>query len=107
MIKQRTISSANNRAKERNIPRRLLTGVILSVLVLTYVGLTNSVTTQGYQLNSLQKEFSVLEKSNAELKLSLAAAQSLHYLGSEASALALVPVNNIEYIGHTSAVAVR
>lgn len=81
---------------------------MLALLVVTYIGVTNSVATQGYVLNQLQKAQTEMERENAGTELAITAAQSLPRISSEATALSLAPALNIEYLATAaSAVALR
>lgn len=78
------------------------------VLAIVYAGLTNDVATQGYRLHDLQRTIAARQAQQSSLQIEIAAAQSLQRIESEAPALALTPVKNVEYVtSSTTAVAVR
>lgn len=80
----------------------------IALLVVTYVGVTNNVATQGYRLQAQQKNLKELQEQQTSLELDVAAAESLQRLEATTGSLALVSVSNIEYLEPiTTAVAVR
>lgn len=99
------IRSRQVSARRRLYSRRFLAAGVV-VLAIVYVGLTNYVATQGYRLQTLQKEVTVLQRQSEETRLSIATSQSLQKLEAELPALALIPVTAVDYFAPT-AVATR
>ena len=100
-------------AKRKNAGRSLGRWVrfeiaIIIIMAITYIGLTNDVSTQGYRLISLQDQVKKIEENNAVMEIQVAAEQSLQRLESESGALALEPLGHIEYLTiPAAAVAIR
>lgn len=90
---------------------RLGLGVQLAlavVLLVAYLGVTNSVATQGYELTALQKKLATAEAEQSRLEMSVTAFQSLPRLEAEAAQLALTQQPDIDFIAPAAtAVAVR
>lgn len=92
----------------QRLPIRLLAAAGLALLVLTYIGLTNSVATQGYRLSELQNEVTTTSRTNNELELDITAARSLPRVEAAAGTLSMQPVQQIEYLATSgTSVAVR
>ena len=96
------------RAAERVLVHPRIVGVIALLLAITYIALTNDVATQGYRLQTMQRQATELQKVNEGMMARLTVAQSLQRVESELPALSLVAVQNIQYLAPiTTAVAVR
>ncbi|MFA5954386.1 MAG: hypothetical protein WC817_02530 [Patescibacteria group bacterium] len=82
--------------------------ITLAALLFSYAGFANNVATLGYKLDAAEQEVAVLQKTQTNLELDIAAARSLPRVEAVVGSLALVPASTIEYAASTAtAVAIR
>lgn len=97
---QITLREQNKQISKIVLNKWFKTGVISMIVLfgLSFVVQTNSLSTKGYAISSLEKKVTELENQNRQLEVQIAQYQSMHSIKERIKGSNLVAVGTPEYV---------